>query len=62
MREKGEQVRWTSHNDADADAAAAAGGGGGEGGQVKMVVRERTEEDGGKTVEVVPESETSPSA
>lgn len=60
MREKGEQVRWTSS--ANADAAAAAEGGGGEGGQVKMVVRERTEEDGGKTVEVVPESETSPTA
>lgn len=62
MREKGEQVRWGTvggHEDgvdmnADADGKQQ---------QVRMVMRERTEQDGGKTVEIVPaESETDPSA
>lgn len=62
MREKGEKVRWGTvgeqENGVDVDNADADGKQ-----QIKMVMRERTEQDGGKTVEIVPaESETDPSA
>lgn len=63
MREKGEQVRWGTavgeqEDGVDVDPAAADGKQ-----QVKMVMRERTEQDGGKTVEIVPaENATDPSA
>ncbi|GAA5990183.1 hypothetical protein JCM10908_005861 [Rhodotorula pacifica] len=54
MREKGEQVRWatTTSDETGVEGVDADGRQ-----QIKMVMRERTEEDGGKTVEVVPESE-----
>lgn len=61
MREKGEQVRWGTvgeqENGVDVENADADVDGKHQ--QVKMVMRERTEQDGGKTVEIVPaENET----
>lgn len=60
MREKGESVRWATPGHPDGNGGGGAGEPGGQQ-QIKMVMRERTEQDGGKTVEVVP-AEPDPSA
>ncbi|GAA6049135.1 hypothetical protein JCM3770_003903 [Rhodotorula araucariae] len=48
LREKGERVTWGTPGDADAAEQR---------GQLKWVVQERDEQDGGKTVEVLPAAE-----
>jgi hypothetical protein len=57
MREKGEQVRWETavgEQEDGVDVEHADADGKQQQQQVKMVMRERTEQDGGKTVEIVP--------
>lgn len=64
MREKGETVEWRTGATAENPEGVPVDGEGGRSAHeaIKVVVRERTEDDGGKTVEVVPDSEVPPSS